>query len=100
MKHLCQGILDDVIESPNGTEMIFDAIDKEDPLSVVSTVYQELETLFSNQRYKKVSYRNLQSLFSARISNFNALCTSIYCFESMAALFMLRNENFYKDQGI
>lgn len=48
-RDLFQGIGDDLIESQNGTELIVYEIYRSDPLSMVYTVYQEPETLFTRR---------------------------------------------------
>ena len=99
-KDLCKKIPDQEIQSDTGVDAIVKAIYKRDPLSAVSTVYQDFLTVLGTKRGASESFRNFESRFTANVSKFNSHSTSFVLIEAIAAFMLLANSGVDSNQRV
>lgn len=99
-KDLCRQIGDEVIQLDAGVSAIIIALHIRDPLSAVSSVYQDFLALLSTKRGHSESVRNYKSRFAAAVSRFNTHAKSCELPEALTAFMLLANSDINSSQRI
>ncbi len=79
------------LQKESAVSDIIKCVYQRDPLTVVSDVYKDLETLLNTKRAANESFKNFESRFSAQLSKFNSHGDTARISESMAAMIFMNN---------
>lgn len=99
-KDLCKGLDSTKVASVDGVKLIVNSVYKRDALSVVTTLYDELQQLMSLRRERGESFPEYELRFAAQLARFNSLAPCVAVHDCLSALMLLANADVDSSQRI
>lgn len=92
-RDIARSVRPGVLAAEDGTKLLGDAIYKCDALSVVTYVFDRLQSLLSIRRNECEGFQNYEQRLWAQPCKFNSVGNSFKLINEMAALYLLANAN-------